>query len=147
MRALQVDYLAIPARELVPILIALPFENPKEVNAIHQLKNWDYKLSQNSIAATIYQEWENQLEKNIIRISPIPTQPTISTKLIIDYIKNPDLIFSQNSIKERDELMKKAMSATIDVLEKRLGLDIHQWQYGQVNNKHVYLSHALSQKE
>lgn len=147
MRALQVDYLAIPARELVPFLVKLQFESQKEIDAIHHLKDWNYMLSTNSIAATIYQEWENQLEKNSIAISAIPNLTNISTKLIIDYIKNPSLLFASNGEQQRDELMKKALKTTLYELEKRLGPEMNQWHYGQEKNKHTYLSHALSQDE
>ena len=144
MRALQVDYLAIPAREMVPILTKIHVEKQKEKEVLNLLKNWDYKLTTNSIAAAVYQEWENQLEKNIIALSPIPALTNLSTKLIVDYIKNPTLIFPKNSVQLRDSLMKNAMSTAIDVLEKRLGSDMDQWQYGQTNNKHTHLIHALS---
>ena len=145
MRALQVDYLAIPAREMVPILTMIHVESQKEKEVLNLLKNWDYKLTSHSIAATVYQEWENQLEKNIIALSPIPTLTNLSTKLIVDYIKNPTLIFPKNSVQQRDSLMKNALSTAIDMLEKRLGSDRDQWQYGQINNKHAHLIHALSQ--
>lgn len=145
MRALQVDYLAIPAREMVPVLTKIHVEKQKEKEVLNLLKNWDYKLTTNSIAAAVYQEWENQLEKNIIALSPIPALTNLSTKMIVDYIKNPTLIFPKNSVQLRDSLMKNAMSTAIDVLEKRLGSDMDQWQYGQINNKHTHLIHALSQ--
>ena len=147
MRTLQVDYLAIPARELVPFLTNIHFEKQKEIEVLNLLKNWDYTLTANSIAASVYQEWENQLKNNIITILPIPALNNISTKLIIDYIKKPSLIFRKDSLQLRDVLIKKALSSTIAVLEKRLGSDLSQWHYGQTNNKHVYLTHALSQDE
>ncbi len=146
MRALQVDYLSIPARELVPYLTKMHFENPKQMEAIQLLKKWDYKLTTHSVAASIYQEWENQLEKMIIALSPIPALNNISTKLIVDYIKYPSLIFTKDSLHQRDELLKNALNTTMNILEKRLGINMSQWQYGQAKNKHAYLSHALSQE-
>ncbi len=146
MRSLQVDYLSIPARELVPYLTKMHFENPKQMEAIQLLKKWDYKLTTHSVAASIYQEWENQLEKMIIALSPIPALNNISTKLIVDYIKYPSLIFTKDSLHQRDELLKNALNTTMNILEKRLGINMSQWQYGQAKNKHAYLSHALSQE-
>ncbi len=60
MKALQTDYLSLPARTLVPLLEDHGFEG-KAAEAYQKLKNWDYRLEANSVPAAIYVAWENHL--------------------------------------------------------------------------------------
>src|SRR5690606_12466772 len=51
---LQTDYLSIPARELVPMMKGLKFEDKLVNEALERLTGWDYRLEPNSVAAGIY---------------------------------------------------------------------------------------------
>ena len=62
MKALQVDYTSLPARQLVPLLNDLVFSD-KAAKAKAMLMDWDHQLLPNSIEAAIYVEWEEQLKQ------------------------------------------------------------------------------------
>ena len=47
------------------------------------------------------------------------------------------------SEENRDLFIKEAFQKAIDDLAQRLGDDMNHWQYGQVDNKHIYMNHAL----
>ncbi|MFT4575984.1 MAG: penicillin amidase, partial [Polaribacter sp.] len=63
MKALQVDYLSIPARILVPYLKELSFKG-KVKKAQSFLANWNYKLESDAIEAAIYVAWENEIKES-----------------------------------------------------------------------------------
>ena len=149
MTALQTDYLAIPARQLMPLLkdLPLPFTGDKAM-LIEPLLNWDYTLTKNSIIATIYVEWENQMEKAFMK-KLVPEQgrkyiTSLSTQQMVAWLTLPDNKFGDNPTAGRDSFLIQTLTTALSAIEKRLGNDVSKWQYGQENNKHVLIKHPLS---
>jgi len=146
MKALQVDYLSILARELVPLLSTLSFEG-KSNEARNKLNEWNFKLEANSIEAAIYVAFENQLSK-LASDRFIPEDgknliTSIQMKKLIDWIKVPDNKFGTNPIEGRNQFLIKAFNNGVEYLEQTLGSDINNWQFGQEKFKHTYMAHAL----
>lgn len=145
MKALQVDYLSIPARILTPLLSGLPFEG-KSAEARDKLRGWDFKLGPNSVEAAIYVAWEDQImllaEQQFV---PEPGKGLINIQMkkIIDWVTMPDNRFGANPIQGRDYFLSEAFNKGIKYLEEMLGEDMNKWQYGQEKYKHVYIEHAL----
>jgi penicillin amidase len=142
---LQTDYLAIPARSITPLVLKVlgAGSNNVENKVLEILTNWNFTLNPESTAATIYQELEIQLKSEIIKNFPNTKLPNLSSVLLIKYLINPTLIFADKPVEKRDEIIAKSFKKSIDNLQKRLGSDTKQWQYGQVNNKHAHLIHPL----
>lgn len=146
-RDLQVDYLSIPARTLVPLLKSLSFSG-KPAEASSRLVNWDFKLLPNSIGAAIYVAWENEIKelaaKRFIPASARDLIDGIQLGKLIDWLVNPDSRFGSDPIQGRDQFLSEAFNNGISYLEERLGKDINGWEYGQEKFKHTYMKHALS---
>lgn len=147
MKKLQTDYLSIPARTLVPMLDGIAF-NGKTLEAKEKLTDWDYRLDVNSVPAAIYVAWENQIKK-LANERFIPKEgkeivPGIQMKRILDWITKPDSYFGRNPILSKNTFLSEAFKNAVADLEKNLGSDMSQWQYGQEKNKHTYMQHALS---
>lgn len=146
MKALQVDYLSIPARTITPLLKKLTFSDRNANEAIAMLKNWDYKLRPNSIEAAIYVAWENQIKAQAAaRFIPTSVKDLISlqTSKIIDWIMNPDKKFGNDPIVGRNIFLHETFMAGLGDLHKKIGSDMSKWQYGQEKYKHTYMAHAL----
>lgn len=146
MKALQVDYLSIPARILLPLLLDISFTG-KSAEAKNKLNGWDYKLNPNSIEAAIYVAWENQI-KSLAKKKFIPKSgegliSSIQMKKIVEWIITPDNRFGSNPLQSRNQFLKDAFNNGIKSLEEMLGDDINNWQYGQKKFKHTYMAHAL----
>lgn len=145
MKALQVDYLSVPARILTPLLANLPLEG-RPTEARNMLRGWDFKLKHGSIEAAIYVAWEKQL-KLLAEKRFIPEAGkgliSIQTRKLVDWITMPDSRFGVKPITGRDRFLREAFIKGIKDLEETLGTDIKKWQYGQEKFKHVYMTHAL----
>lgn len=150
---LQADYLSGTARTLVPLLLNVLDENSKQQNpdmakAKVMLQEWDKQLKPNSVAAAIYVEWETALKKAVYqRTVPENIQSllkTLPTKRIVDWMITPRTDFGPDPIKARDELLVNSLAEALQMLSKRLGNDMTKWQYGQAKNKHITLTHVLS---
>jgi penicillin amidase len=150
MMRLQHDQLALPARSLVPLLLAAgPFAG-KASEAISRLKAWDFVLDQDSVAAAIYVAWE-RVARTLVWECSVPRGAraifpviSLSTEKVIQWLTTPDGRFGADPVAGRDALLAKALALAIDALERRLGPDMSRWQYGQAAFKHVLLKHPLS---
>lgn len=146
---LQTDYLSISARTLVPLLLKNSTDDSKEAEQAKQrLAQWDYQLTPTSIAAAIYAEWETQLKLAMHTLmvpeNIRPYYKTLPMKRSVDWLVTPTSAFGPNPVAGRDEFLSKSFQKAIETLQKRLGNDMNQWQYGQPKNKHIALKHALS---
>ncbi len=148
MAALQTDYTSIPARELVPMLKDLEIIDDRTAKAQALLLEWsDYQLSKNSIEAGIYVAWERALKQNMTNLLvPKAVQPyhSMQLKKVIDWLVLPDSKFGNDPIQGRDDFLIGALKKAVNVLTKKLGDDMAQWQYGQEKYKHIYLKHPMS---
>jgi penicillin amidase len=149
MKALQTDYLSIPARILVPLLLEMPFDkDSKEREALDRLGDWDYHLDPASIPAAIYVAWEERLRKDAVaRFVPQEGRGLISEihlEKIIGWILDPGPRFGPDPAVGRDEFLRSAFIRAIGSLEERLGTDMDGWQYGQEKYKHAHIRHPLS---
>jgi penicillin amidase len=138
--ALQADYLSIPARTLVPLLQNLFSPENRTEQAVSYLRRWDYKLEPSSVAAAIYVAWEEQLKRAIYEQNVPPSAraylKSIPSKRVIDALLIPT--------PARDSLLLLCMDRAVADLTKRLGSDMDDWSYGQRKNKHITITHPLS---
>lgn len=145
-KALQTDFLSLPAKELVPLLNKITLDGTYQ-EAKTKLEDWDFTLNPNSIPAAIYVAWEDSLAE-MMEDLVIPKEArhivtSLQLKTIIEYVSHPKIVFGGDTEENRNELLKKSFQQAIDDLENRLGADMEKWQYGQAKNKHVYIEHAL----
>lgn len=146
MKSLQVDYLSLPARSLVPLLDSINLTG-KATEARKMLKEWDLKLTPNSIAAAIYVAWENEIKTlaadRFIPASARDIMHAIPLTKILNWLTSPDKRFGANPYQGRNVFLSEAFTKGIASLETKLGSDIDQWQYGQEKLKHTSMQHAL----
>jgi penicillin G amidase len=147
MKSLQVDYLSIPARTLVPYLKDLSFSGKAADAQQLLLTDWNYRLEPNSIEAAIYVSWENEIKNSASeRFIPEAVKGIITgfqMKTIMDWIESPDSKFEANTTQSRDLFLREAFENAITNVENTLGSDMNKWQYGQEKFKHTYMAHAL----
>lgn len=143
MGALQNDYLSLPARRLVPYLLALDFDNLKVTAARKLFKDWDYILDKNSITAGIYVMWERMIRADIFALAvPEEARPyvgSVQMTRVLQWIED-DQIFGEG----RDKFLKDSFEKAIIALEEKLGPDLKDWQYGQEAYKKAHIRHPLS---
>ncbi|MEY8019538.1 penicillin acylase family protein [Muriicola sp. SD30] len=147
MQALQVDYVSLPARMLVPLLSDLELEE-KSAEARQRLSTWDHQLLPGSIEAGIYVAFEKEL-KRMAEERFIPSKAKgviedLQMKRVIDWMLNPATKFGPQAEEARDQFLAKAFSSGIELLQKDLGDKIENWKYGQANYKHTYMTHPLA---
>lgn len=146
MKALQVDYTSLPAKELLPHLENLELQGKAE-EAKKLLMNWDYQLLPHSVEAGIYVAWEEELKRKA-EAHFIPKEAkeyitSLQLKTVLDWMEHPDSKFGANPKAGKDIFLKEAFESAISNLEAKLGDDMGKWHYGQTDYKHTYMAHAL----
>ena len=146
MREFQMDDLDLTARFFIPeLLMALDLEflnsNPDMTEYVAMLEGWDYHLSRDSIAATIYQVWLLKLVQNcIISSLPLSVGSYIAfedrwIQLLEDYLVGSTQLdwLMEDSHSEIDGRMTEALLDTITELQLTYGFDTSLWEWGRVN--------------
>lgn len=145
MKALQTDYMSLPARELIPYLAGIPLEG-KAREAYAYFEGWDFVLDPSSIAAAIYVAWENEIKERAHReFVPESARGYISSlqlQRILEWIRDPGMMFGDRD--RRDQFLSQAFAGAIEMLSSRLGEDMEKWHYGQQSLKHIQIKHPLS---
>ncbi len=147
MAAIQTDYLSIPARTLVPMLLKVDIQQADIKPYLQVLKTWNYELNPQSIEASIYVAWENQIRQSMKSfLVPDNLQSYISPQLkpVIDLLMMPDGRFGDDALQGRDDFLQHTFILAIRFLKERLGEDHAKWQYGQPKMKHIVYKHPLS---
>jgi penicillin amidase len=143
MKQLQVDYLSLPARNLVPYLQQLEFENATHDSLKNLLLNWDYILSSSSIEAAIYVAWEREIIREAYtRFVPAHARDAIRyvpLRRIQEWLK-----INRAELGGTNSFLKSCFQKAVDNLKEKLGNDITNWRYGQPDYHHVLIKHPLS---
>lgn len=149
MGALQNDFLSLPARQLVPFLKEISFENPTSDSLRKALLVWDFVLDKNSVEAGVYVMWERMLRKQLDeRFIPEVIKPWLSSiqmTRVLEWMEKPELIFTGESIIQRNQVLEESFAAALKELEQKLGTNVQNWQYGQSEYKHAKINHPLGQ--
>ncbi len=141
MKRLQFDYLANPARQLVPYLKTITSKDAEVEKLRTMLLSWDFMMDKNSIPATIYSAWEKKIlelaHPRMVAEKGRTIIKTVSFKSMLRWLKSLTL-------KDRSEFLLSCLAEATESLHKKLGDDITKWQYGQPAYHHVLIKHPLS---
>jgi penicillin amidase len=159
MQALQQDALSIPARRLVPLLRAVVTSEADVRWAIDTLLRWNFVLDRESVAATIYEFWINQLapmaygprvpEAAKARFGPAGRAAPYDIDEVIRWMERPDAAYGADAAARgatRDRILIEAMRLGLADLTKRVGPDRSQWKWGDVHTADLIHPLGLSDK-
>ncbi|RYU95173.1 penicillin acylase family protein [Emticicia agri] len=145
---LQNDYVSLPARNFVPLLKGVSSKDKDTEKAIKLLLDWDFDMQPSSVPATIYLEWSELMEKELIKLMVPENARTyikyLSTTKMVDWLVSGRKEFGMNPIEGRNEFIIGCLEKAVQAIRKRLGNDMTDWQYGQLKNKHIYITHPMS---
>ena len=145
---LQYDDLSLPAEQLVPLLHGLTSSDPDVTKALGYLLNWNYVASKDSVAASIFELWVQQLKTNVRNLyvpsSARSTFGTLGQTALFNLLSSPDTAFGPDPIAGRNALLIQSLGEAVTRLKTTYfpGLDMSLWKWGNLHfMKYV---HALS---
>ena len=152
----QMDQVSPYAKKISEYILAA-FSNLKLKDknlslALELFKDWDYEMNEFSQVPAIYSVFFIKLLKNIyydelgedlfnqfVFVSSIPYRSVLTmlntpTHPWFDNIKTPQ-------VEGRDEIIRKSLVDALSDLEKQLGKEVKEWQWGKIHtatHKHVF---------
>ena len=147
---IQADNLDLNARDLIPIIQSMTFDNPVVENARQLLLNWDFKLEIKSPESAIFETfWKKLLTLTFNDELPSDYRPDGSDRwyaVVKNLAAQPNNLWWDNrntpELEDRDEIFKLAFVEAVDELENSLGSNTEKWNWGklhQINFRNVTL--------
>jgi penicillin amidase len=136
---LQYDDLSLPARELVPLLNGLTSPDPDVQAALDSLLTWDFVLSKDSVPATIYELWVQQLKTNVrnlyVPVSARSIFGTLNQRVLFNLLSSPDSAFGPDPIAGRNAILIQSLGEAVNRLKTTYfpGLPMDQWKWGALH--------------
>lgn len=148
MARLQTDELAIPARQLVPLLRDVPIADARLDSLRQRLLAWDHVLSRSSVEAGVYVAWESALRRLVYARMLAPTERrhlrSLSLRSTVGWLQVPPGEWGAAPMAVRDSLLVNALTEAERDLSRRFGRDASTWTYGRPGYRHALLPHPLS---
>jgi len=115
-----------------------------EQRAIDVLQLWDGSNTTDNVAPTIYNKWIYLYLKNTFtdelgeQLFTQLLDTHLMKRVVADLIKNDtaiwwDNITTKNAVETRKDILTKSFIDAVDALEKQLGSDIKDWNWGKVH--------------
>ena len=141
---LQHDELSLPARRLVPVLLAAAARHPEVVQrsdrlapALRLLQGWDDVMGAGQVAPLVYEAWMRALRARVVArwlgeaardAGSLPEDG-----VLIDLVTRPDPLFGPAAADARDSTALIALEDAVAELEKIAGPAPAQWTWGNVH--------------
>jgi penicillin amidase len=141
---LQHDELSLPARRLVPVLLAAAARYPEVVQrsdrlapALRLLQGWDDVMGADQVAPLVYEAWWRALRRRVVErwlgaaardVGSLPEEG-----VLIDLVTRPDPLFGPAAADARDSTALFALEDAVAELEKVAGPAPAQWTWGNVH--------------
>ncbi|TFG25202.1 MAG: penicillin acylase family protein [Promethearchaeota archaeon] len=144
---LQLDQRSEEAAEVLPLMLdnlktsKVP---DKFSDILATLENWDFHMTKQSIAATIYKVWFLKLQQAILR-------PLIGEEILKPFLGSISFelirLFKlyENKPMEFKELLLNTFHMTIEFLIKNISKDHNKWKWGNIHK--LTLVHPFSQAD
>ncbi len=138
---IQGDNLNLNARDLMPILKSMSFDDSRIENARQLLVDWDLKLQIESPASAIFETfWKKLLAVTFHDELPEDYYPGGGDRwyaVVKNLVEQPNNLWWDNrnteSVENRDEILKQAFVEAVNELENTLGNNPEKWTWGKLH--------------
>lgn len=143
---LQIDELSIPARTLVPLLQGLTSADPDVALALQRLRGWNFVVSTDSVAATIWNVWRPKVLARVSQLI-IPAAGrsvfgTLSQPVVFERLATPGPAFGSDPVAGRNTVLLETLASAMADLRALRGNDVEAWRWGDLH--HIQFEHELA---
>jgi penicillin amidase len=111
------------------------------------LEEWDYRYTQESVAASIFEvffiHWSERIMKERLPEDTIEHMDLMRGRLVTSLIRSDDIGWCKDT--DRKEAVRWAFGEALELLTKNLGEEMSTWTWGSIHT--VALDHVLSDHE
>ncbi len=147
---MQVDTISLPARALLPRLVALEPKGPDETWALEILRAWDGDQRADSAAAALYNAWLSSLARRLLGVSRDRAafdryhawREAFVCVALPELLRRDPPAWAATDGAGWDVLLGESLRAAIALLAERLGPDRGAWRWGGLHR--VRFAHVLA---
>ncbi len=141
MQQMQNDAMNLTAHLMIEVLLQVPLEEARLVNARNLLAEWDGQFGADSAAAALYAAFWKHLLLNTFQ-DDLPEFYEMEgggvwMEIMRQLIRKPQDRWwddqRTSTREERDVILQRALVAAVDELEKTLGKDPSRWRWGNLH--------------
>jgi penicillin amidase len=161
MQRLQQDLSSPQARELVPIVLkvyaTVPLRDPDVQTTLAYFRNWNYEMSSNDVATTLFQAFLVRMVQNTFEdemgpqlLAVYDTLATVPLAAITKLMKKGSSAWFDDvrtpQVETMDDIIRRSIDDGLRDLKTRIGGEIKEMRWGtmhQVEFPHVFGSHHL----
>ena len=134
-KRLQYDNKSMTAEKIMPHILGVAM--PDHYDAVLlKLRQWDFMMARDSVAALIYDRWEVSALASINE-TVLPGQQLVGKVKLLEWMQNPPAyIFGEHPRIGRDTLVRQTLISAIEELKTSYGTDMGAWQYGKGHYSH-----------
>lgn len=153
---MQLDVKNLLAESLLPQWLQIiatdsTMQREEYASFLSALKEWNFRMEKQSIAATIFEVWMQEVIRLLFQEELGPKlfqqfvdHPTLYIRLFYQVIrKGSSAWFHQEKFHDKKQLLVLGFQRALERLRKTAGEDIANWQWGRVHQLH--LQHVLGQ--
>jgi penicillin amidase len=139
-RKMQMDVYSRQAEALLPKVLAYRFEDPRAVEAAALLESWDRQVRADSRGAAVYEVFltefvrallEDEVGGNLFYYFHVMFSKYLIQDVILDRPESG--LWDRKDTPQKEgprEIVERALAASIDLLESRLGKSRRGWSWG-----------------
>jgi penicillin G amidase len=134
-RAYQLDTTSLPAQRVVRLLAGVTDARPNVSRALDLLRRWDGNVRADSAAAAVFEVWFTNHLRRAVAQAVLPPAAAVrvgggDATRVLQVLEGHG---SWLTAVQRDRLVVDSLSNAVAELEKRLGPDPAQWQWGRLH--------------
>lgn len=127
-------------------------KNIQQIEAMQKLKNWDYRMTRESQAASIFDIWYRKVCENLIKddLSPASYKSIMGQRMLLEKLMfsilqgNGSAWIDDKSTKQKEtfnDIVIRSFKETISDLIIKLDEDPENWQWGKIHT--LTMSHPM----
>ncbi|HEX9391852.1 MAG TPA: penicillin acylase family protein [Usitatibacteraceae bacterium] len=135
---LQNDVLSIPARRVTALLKGLQPADPRAQAALKLLNGWDCIQNADSAQAALFEVWWSRylgavFKEAVLGKAAAATMANPDSEVLMTSLEKPETLFAQDAIAIRNQILLTSLTLAWMDMERLLGSDPKQWQWGRLH--------------
>ncbi len=145
---IMLDTVSLAARALLPVMLEVRVETPRDANALAMLRRWDFSMQRDRPEPLVFIAWFRELNRALYADELGPDlfaeywrlRPTTVRHMLTDAIAWCDNVETDSSETCQD-ILHDTLAAVLDGLTDEYGEDMETWRWGDAHI--AYLTHRV----
>ena len=136
---LMLDDVSLAAQELLPLMLAVRADSPREADALARLRRWDHTMDRRRAEPLIFSMWLRELNRQLYA-------DELGAAFDYYWREHPKVVISMltserawcdrtdtDAVETCEEILGTSLTTALDTLSEWYGEDMDDWRWGQAH--------------